>query len=312
MEPTVDSRIAEIAARQHGLVSQRQADVAGATRGFVRYRVQVGRWARLHHSVYRLNGSPITWRQELLGAVIAAGEGALAAERAAAALHGLPGYREGPVVVLAHRDRARPVPGAIVRESLCLPEHHTTVVDGIPVTTIARTLFDLAGHVHPGRAERALDNALARQFVTLPSCWRVLDDLAEHGRSGTVLFRELLTVRNGGYVAPASELERRLIDVLVSRGLPMPEREIDLGDRDRWLGRVELVYGDDRLLIEADSRLHHSSFLDQQADRARDNGFMAAGYRVLRFTWDDVVTRPGWVAETVRRARHACGSHGAA
>ena len=71
------------------------------------------------------------------------------------------------------------------------------------------------------------------------------------------------------------------------------------------MGRVELVYPDCALLIEADSRLHHSSFLDQQADRARDNRFMAAGYRVLRFTWDDVVHRAAWVATTVRRARDA-------
>ncbi len=106
-----------------------------------------------------------------------------------------------------------------------------------------------------------------------------------------------------GFVAPASELERRLLRALADHGLPAPEREIDVGDRDGWVGRVELRYPDCGLLIEADSRLHHSSLLDHEADRARDNRLMAAGYRVLRFTWTDVVERPAWVADTVRRAR---------
>ena len=139
--------------------------------------------------------------------------------------------------------------------------------------------------------------------MTIPSCWRVLDELAEHGRDGTVLMRSMLTDRNGNYVAPASLLERKLLHILRDHGLPEPACEIDLGDRDGWVGRVEVVYRDTSLLIEADSRRHHSSFSDQITDRRRDNQFMAEGYRVLRFTWDDLEQRPSWVASTVRRAR---------
>ena len=305
METDIDARLGAIAAVQHGLVTDHDTAEVGATRGQVRHRVGAGRWIRVHHGVYRLVGAPVTWRQQLLAAVFAAGIGAAACGRSAAAIDGLPGFADGPLLVTVPRHHARPVSTARVHESLFLPDHHLRTVDGIPLTTVARTLFDLAGSEHPRRSERALDHALARNLVTVPACWRVLDELAEHGRTGTVVFRTLLSARNGDFVAPASELERRLIQLLLAHGLPMPAREIDVGDRDGWVGRVELVYPDCALLIEADSRLHHSSFLDQQADRARDNRFMAAGYRVLRFTWDDVVHRAAWVATTVRRARDA-------
>src|SRR5262249_23995544 len=156
----------------------------------------------------------------------------------------------------------------------------------------ARTLFDLCSTLRPQRAQRALEDALSRRLVTIPSCWRVLDELAEHGRDGTVLMRSMLMERNGDYVAPASLLESTLVGILRGHGLPEPAREIDLSDRDGWVGRVGFVYRDTSLLIEADSRTHHSSFSDQIADRRRDNRFMAEGYRVLRFTWDDLEQRP--------------------
>src|SRR5207248_6622488 len=133
-------------------------------------------------------------------------------------------------------------------------------------TSVARTIFDLCGVVHPKRAERALDNCLSRQLVTVPALWRVHGDLAEHGRAGTVLLRELLLARGKGYVAPASELEARLLDVLEQAGLPAPAREINVGDSDRWVGRVELVHREAKVSIEADSRLHHSSKLAREAE----------------------------------------------
>ncbi len=195
MDRELDARVADLAQTQHGLVTGAQVRALGATRSQVRHRLATGRWLALGSDVYALAGAPATWRRALLGATFAAGPVAVAARRVAAALVPLPGFPEGPLEVVGPRGRARLVRGVQVTESLHLPDHHVRVVDGIPVTTVARTLFDLTGAVHPARSERALDNALSRRLVTIPACWRVLDDLAEHGRAGTVCFRAFLEAR---------------------------------------------------------------------------------------------------------------------
>jgi hypothetical protein len=190
-----------------------------------------------------------------------------------------------------------------LEETLELPEHHTEIVDGIPCTTVARTLFDLCGDVHAQRAERALDTALARKLVTRAQLWRVLIDLAEHGRKGTVLFRTLLEERTPDYVAPESELESRFIELSKRAGLCEPERQVDLGDEDGWIGRVDFLFRGTRLIVEVDGAEFHDGLVDRRRDEARDGRLTAAGWTVLRFRWDDVVNRPAAVAHSIRFQR---------
>jgi hypothetical protein len=136
----------------------------------------------------------------------------------------------------------------------------------------------------------------------MPALWRVLDDLAIQGRNGTCAMREVLLARGEGYVAPASDLEADFLALLRRAGLPLPEREVDLGDADQWIGRVEFVYRAERVLIEIDSRLHHSALLDFEHDRERDNKFAADGYRVLRITSLMIREQPREVERIIRRA----------
>jgi hypothetical protein len=158
------------------------------------------------------------------------------------------------------------------------------------------------------RAERALDNCLARAIVTLPEVQQVFDDLAKRGRTGTALMRELLLARGPGYVAPASGLEGRFLRLLHDAGMPLPERELDVGDASTWVGRVEFVYRQARVLVEIDSHRHHSSLLDLEADKARDNRLMAAGWRVLRVSDLMLRERPEGVVSLVGTALAAAAS----
>ena len=161
-------------------------------------------------------------------------------------------------------------------------------------------MFDLCGDVHARRAERALDTALGRRLVTLPALSRVLDDLAEHGRAGTVVLRTLLMEREPEYVAPESELEARFIELTRSHGLPTPERQVELGDEDSWIGRVDFLFRGARLVVEVDGAAFHDGLLDRRRDAERDARLQAAGWTVLRFRWDDVVNRPAAVAHGIR------------
>src|SRR5439155_10647512 len=203
---------------------------AGATRAFIRHRVEGGRWLALSSRAYIVAGTPDSWRQRLFVAVLGAGDGAAVSHRAAAALWTIPGFAEGPLELTVPRPRTPDLAGVTVHRRRVLLPGHVKILDGLPVTSVARTVFDLCGIVHPKRAERSLDNCLCRKVVTVPALWRVHGDLAEHGRAGTVLLRELLLARGKGYVAPASELEARLLDLLEKAGLPAPAREVNVGD----------------------------------------------------------------------------------
>ena len=168
-------------------------------------------------------------------------------------------------------------------------------------TRVARTLCDLAGVLHPGKTERAIDNCLAMGIATPGSLEAAFSDLASRGRKGTAVMRRLLADRSDGYIPPASETEARFRDLVREAGLPDPVRQMDVGDEEAWIGRVDVSYPPARLLIELDSRRHHSSKLDVEADAARDRRLTRAGWRVVRFTWTDLVERPGWVVAELRR-----------
>jgi very-short-patch-repair endonuclease/predicted transcriptional regulator of viral defense system len=295
-----DERIEAVAARQRSLFTRQQAAATGFNQEQVEHRLRTGRWLERHHLVYALVGAPDDDRTRLLAAVLAAQPRAHASHRSAAAIYGLPGFeiaRPPHVTVADHWERDRTP--AVLHRTMFLPRHHQRVVDGIPCTSLARTLFDLCGTERYGRAARAVDNALARKWVTIPALWNVLAETAARGRAGSRVLRALLRERSLAYVPPASELERRFCELAQRHGLPAPRRQVDVGDSDRWIGRVDFLFGT-RLVVEVDGEEHHVSQLDREADAARDQALDASGRAVLRFTWWDVTRRPARVADAVR------------
>lgn len=220
----------------------------------------------------------------------------------AAALWGLPGFAAGPVhVSLSRGANGSFVSLGIPHRTRYLPAHHRTVLDGIPVTTVARTLFDLAGCLHPTRTERALDNALSHKFVGLETLRRVTIELLARGRKGSALMRVLLTERGAGYIPPASGLEALFLSLLIGAGVEVPEKQVNLGD-GAWEGRVDFVYRRLGLVIEVDSDRHHTSKLDREADARRDEALRVAGFRVLRITERELRDEPALVLARVRSA----------
>lgn len=286
----MDGTIAELAERQNGVFTVGQARSAGLTRSAILHRVESGRWEPAGAGVYRLVGTARTWEQRLHALVLASGPVAAASHRSAAALLAIPGFdRSGTVEVVTPRPRRHRDPNYRVHRWRALPDHHLTVVEGIATTRVARTLIDLAGVLHPGRTERAVDNCLAARAVTVGTLRAAFIDLARPGRKGIAVMRRLLVERGDGYVAPASELEACFLALLRRHDLPEPARQVDVGDGHGWVGRVDFAYIDARLVIELDGRRHHSSKLDVEADAARDRRLRAAGWRVVRFCWADVV-----------------------
>ena len=138
-------KLMKVAGRQHGAFSATQAKQLDVTHEQLRGKLKAGIIERAAWGVYRLVGSPNTWRQRVMIAVLAAGPGAAASGRCAAALLGLRGYREGPVEVTQTRRPSRRNPVTHTREhsSRFLPEHQIRMIDGIPVLCVERVVFEL-------------------------------------------------------------------------------------------------------------------------------------------------------------------------
>lgn len=280
-------RIAAVAAEQHGVFAQRQAIALGLTQDELDYGVRCRRWDRVCLGVFHVTGAPATDRSAVLAAVLEAGADAVAARRTAAGLWRLPGFHLLPVDVLRRTGLGERPPHARVGRSLIVPEHHLTVVEAIPVTTPERTIFDLCAVVHALRAERALDNALAMRLTDVRRLGRLEVELCKRGRNGSALFRRLLDVRGIGYVAPESELEARALKLFEQGGLPPPVRQFSVGD-ELPVGRIDLAWPRHKVLVELDSRRHHTALLDRQRDHQRDLALAAAGWRIIRLTWEQL------------------------
>lgn len=285
----MDRLIAAVAEAQHGVFTREQAVAAGFSRSAILHRLSSGRWELVGPGLYRLPGTARTWEQRLSGLVLASGPVAGASHRSAAALLGIPGFeRAGRVEAITPRPRRHRDPDYRAHRWRVLHDHHLTVVDGIRTTRVPRTLIDLAGDLHPSRTERAVDNCLAARTATVGTLHSVFIELAQPGRKGIGVMRRLLDERSEGYVPPASELEACFIALLRRLGLPEPQRQVDVGGEDGWIGRVDFAYPDARLVIELDSRRHHTAKVDVEADAVRDARLRAAGWRVERFSWSDI------------------------
>jgi very-short-patch-repair endonuclease len=232
--------------------------------------------------------------------VLAAGPGAAASHRSAAALLGFPGFaRSGAPEVTAPRPRHQ-LRRVVVHRSRASLTEHVTAVAGIATTRVPRTLVDLAGALHPARVERAVDNCLAAGSVTLEELRAVTLQLTARGRRGIALMHAILEARGPGYVATESELEARFAALVRASGLPEPVRQLDVGDAHQRAGRVDFAYPAARLVVEIDSRRHHQQLLDREADRGRDHRLVAGGWRAVRITSDDLSSRPAYVTGLLR------------
>jgi very-short-patch-repair endonuclease len=297
----IDSDMRRLAERQHGVIGR---DQLSAPSKLLRVRVARGEWDLPTPRVLRLVGSPTTHAQTLMIAVLDGGRGTFISCAAAGSLWRLPSF-DGSIVETSRQRGTSGRGPAIGTLHLprYLPEHHTTMLSGIPVTSLARTIFDVAPRLHPKRLERVVDNVVAKSPGMLRALHTMLAELAEHGRDGIVAMREVLEERPNGYIAPASGLEARFRGILIEAGEAPFDRQVDLG-RHEWIGRVDFVDLDLGLIVEIDSALHHTSRLDQLHDEARDEALLAAGWRrVLRIRDVEVWGNPSKVVRKVRQAR---------
>ncbi len=185
-----------------------------------------------------------------------------------------------------------------------LLESHVTTLAGIPVTTPARTLFDLATNgSHPKRIERALDTAWSMGLVNHASLSSMLADLEGRGRRGIATMRQLIADRPPDHRPVDSGLEFRFLELVRRAGMSGMSRQVHVGSKDRWLGRVDFIDRERRIIVEIDSDRYHGALIDARADAERTRALEEAGWIVLRFTEVDLWHRADNVIDRLRTAR---------
>lgn len=294
-----------IAEEQHGVVSNAQAYALGLSPQQL-WRISSSEgWERINPQVIRVVGAPPTAGQRALAAVLGAGTSACVTLLSAAAWWDLPGFPLDPVQVARHRNSTERGGDGSAREPRSLPSHHVTIRRAVPVTTPVRTIFDLAGSCHPLRVERALDTFWARRLVSAESLGCIVEEHARRGRPGSRLMRELLDARGEGFIPIESRLEARFVALLEDAGEEPFEHQVDLGDADGPIGRVDCLDRARRLVVEVDSDRYHTSLVDRRADAVRDARLRAVGYAVHRVREPDLIHRPAQVLRDVRDIRHS-------
>jgi predicted transcriptional regulator of viral defense system len=275
----LDRRVAELADRQWGVVSVGQLRTLGLSKDAVLWRVRAGRLHRLHHGVYAVGHTVLKREGRWLAAVLACGEGAVLSHLSAAAHHGLLQSEASRIDVTTPRRRAG---NATIRlhRSRSLDARDTTTHQGIPITSVPRTLLDLAPTVQSHLLERALAQA---QRLDLYDHRAIEDVLARaNGHRGRAALTEATAQEPK---LTRSELEARFLALVRDAGLPEPLTNFLLAAPDHPRLEVDLYWPTHRVIVELDGYETHRTRHAFEQDRARDAALTAAGYKIVRFTW---------------------------
>jgi Protein of unknown function (DUF559)/Transcriptional regulator, AbiEi antitoxin len=292
--------VAELAARQWGVVSLEQLAVCCVRRGAVEKAVRSGRLHRLYRGVYAVGHAHLGREGRRLAAVLACGDGAVLSHRSAASHWGLLDTQNARIDVTARRSR-QGAAGIRLHWSRSLALHDTTAHEGMPITSVARTLLDLAATVRSDRLERALAQAERLQLYDHAAIADVLSRSNGH-RGRAVLTRATAQEPK----LTRSELEVMFLRLVRQAGLPEPESNLPLAALDQLAPEVDFYWPAYRLVVETDGWESHGTRAAFKWDRRKDAALVASGWRVMRFTYDDVVregpTVVGWLRAAAARA----------
>jgi very-short-patch-repair endonuclease len=265
-------------------------------------RARIGLYRRMEPGVYAISGSPTSQRQRLVSVVFSFRRLAAASHQTAAELWGMTTRSFSGIEVTTTRwDRVRR-PDVKVHESLDLLPRDVVELDGIPVTTPARTVVDL-GASNKWIVESALEQGIRKGLFTLDEVDAFVRRVARRGRRGVGVIKPLLKARQRWDTTTESALEDEFRKLIADWGLPSPELQYEVRDELGILvSRADFAYPEHRILIELDSEAHHMDRLAFRRDRSKQNRAVVLGWTVLRYTWWDVVEAPARVSVELNRA----------
>lgn len=297
--PALDRAIARIAAPQHGVITLAQLLEAGLSRVAIDHRVRAGRLHRLHRGIYAVGRPDLKPDGHRLAAVLACGPDALLSHKSAGALWEILATAQTRIDVTVPGRSPAPRPGIRVHRTRSLHPEDLRVLNRIPVTSLARTIADLAAVLNPAQLLRAIEQATRLERLDFTALERTIQRSAT--RTGTKVLRAILADFTA---APRtrSELERDFLELVTAHRLPPPRLNVQVAGFE-----VDAFWPQWQLVVELDGRAYHSPSGAFEGDRVRDAGLQRAGHRVLRVTHKRLHREPAQVLADVR-ALAALGS----
>jgi very-short-patch-repair endonuclease len=266
--------LAAVAARQYGVLARSQVLGAGVGPTGIEERLRTGRLRALHRGVYALGHRELKREGHWLAAVLACGPGAVLSHVDAAALWNVRPSASALVhVTVPSRAGRKQRKGVRVHRSGRLGAGQVTVHDGIPVTTLARTLLDLADVVGRETLKRAIDEAEYQRLLDMAALIAVVE--SNPGRRAA----RLLRAAQGPAEMTKSQLERRFLALVDRHGLPRPKVNSRIEGYE-----VDFAWPDAKLIVETDGFAAHGTRRAFENDRLRDRRLGRAGYRTVRLT----------------------------
>jgi very-short-patch-repair endonuclease len=211
----------------------------------------------------------------------------------------LEGFRTKIIELTIPRGRQRQGPGIVYRRVL-LPGDVTTI-DDLPVTTLPRTLIDLAAVVSRDQLEEALDDASRRGLVTMARLRSRLDRYGR-GRHGVGILRALLDERDHSARPLGSALERKALRMFRAERLPEPIPQFRVRSGNRLIATVDFAYPELLLGIEVDGYRWHTGRKRFVEDRRRLNALTSLGWRIIHVVWEDLQHGRPDAIDTIRRS----------
>lgn len=297
----VESALVELAAGQHQVFSRAQARDVGLSPSALSRRIASGRLVACGTSALHLAGVTLAYRGRLMAGLLDLGPEALVSGRAAAHLHGLDGFGEGPLEFLVPRAlRNRRTAGAVRSTDAPLTRLDVVMLDGLRCTSATRTVVELLAHATPDEAGDALASATRRRRTAPEVVRRRLDDLGRSGRGGVRVLDRLLAE---GSVE--SGLERRFVRLVAGSGLPMPQLQRRYELPGVGVARVDFEFATFPLVVEVGGRRGYLSHEERQRQERRRNALQLRGKTIYFFTRDDVFEDADYVVATLLGALRA-------
>jgi very-short-patch-repair endonuclease len=310
----LDIAVESIAARQCGRFTRAQVRASNGSKAMIESRLRSGRWRRLTSKVLQLPGAPPGLVGDLWTAHLHAGARSVVGFTSAAHLHGFPSVPD--------RGSRLVVPSGLHLRSTAFTAHQlrdltpaeVVMLDGLPVTSIPRTLVDLAPEVSRARLEAWLDHLCAERRVDPAAVASLVDGLHGPAARGLSHLVALLGDRLPGPGIEQGRLERALTEVARRGGLGVGIAQHPHPGRFVAAGLVDRAFPEALLIVEADGRRWHERRLANLTDLRRDRAAAAEGWLTVRFTHDDLVRAPDSAAEElalIHRRRVASAALGA-
>lgn len=289
MSRAIDHLIVSLSSGAHGIVTRSSLEASGVSRASINRRV--GELLTVVvPGVYAVG--PVAGHG-FLAAAVAAEARAAGADLTAGHLLKLPVRPAVGTAIVVPESTRRTFPQPIsARRTRHLPDADITVIDGLRVTTVERTICDLSIVVSARQLQRLIEWSISHRRMSAGSFRACAISFCRRGRRGSARIRMLRHELLDGKAIPASELERRGIALLDRGGLDAFRVHFSPPWRLGMRGVVDVAWVDQRLILELDGRRWHAVTEAQEDDRRRDRLAAEHGWLVVRATWDEVVHRP--------------------